>query len=351
MKVKSLGEVRDLIGSPEFRDWWDGFQEERSAEARAAERFDELLAQSTLMDFRAELAQKNAIDTLYRAGAAEDTAAKLIADATELENRSFEVVAAYEEQRFKVSEIWYRLGAAEKAMEDARERLEAARAAVQRIGDDRERRREAEARVSAIETELRKAERDHRQIHDDYEREARGKLRLWEEVERMWSGSAELNLVVAEKQAEASKVRKRAERLFSEAEERKRRAQALRGEADEQSRSKTEHADRLAQLLKEARERFGCAAGTEFLYWRQRDDQQGAFCVSLIDDSDDYNIEVNALGTYRVEKQRGVRFLEPAREGAGTHESDQRFEAYFLQDRKGRVRPRITTGGVSAGEE
>ncbi len=338
MKVTSLSEVKELVASADFLAWWEDFRRERAAEAAAAEHFDELLAQATLVDFRAELAQKNAIDTLYRAGACEDAAANLLAEATEVENRSFEVVATYEEHRFKVSEIWYRLGATEKAMDEIREQIEATTKALADGADDRSQRREMEATLAEAEADLRKAEREHRQIHDDYERETQRKLRLWDEVERMWATSAEMNLLMTEKRAEAGKIRRRAERLFKEAEERKGRAKALRQDADEQSRQRTEHADRLAQILSTARDRFGCAVGEEFLYWRQRDDQTGAYCVSLIDDSDDYNIEIKALVVYRAEKQRGVQFLEPAHEGRRPEEGDQRFETYFLAGRKGRVR-------------
>jgi hypothetical protein len=338
VKAKSLGEVQALIGSAGFVDWFGELSRGREAQQETSERFDEILTQSTLMDFRAELAQKNAIDTLYRAGECEDTAAKLLAEATDIENRSFEVVATYEEHRFKVSETWYRLGAAEKSVEELRERVASLRAQLE--DGDPARRREADAALAAADDELQKAEREFRQIHDDYDRESQRKVRLWEEVERMWARSSELNLLVHEKQVEGRKIRQRAERLFREAEDRKGKGKQLRQEADEQSLLKEKHTERIAQLLQDARERFGCAVGEEFLYWRQREDQTGAYCVALILDSDSYNIEVKPLTLYRVEKQRGVEFLEPGREGRKIDESDQRFESYFLVGRKGKPRSR-----------
>ena len=117
-----------------------------------------------------------------------------------------------------------------------------------------------------------------------------------DEVERMWASSAEMNLLVSEKRAEGKKIRHRAERLFREAEERKVRGKALRIEADQQSQERSKSAERLAQLMRDAREKFGCAVGVEFLYWRQREDQNGAYCVALIDDPDNYNIEIKPLG-------------------------------------------------------
>jgi hypothetical protein len=256
MKVKSLSEVRELVASADFMAWWQELSAAKDSEADAVERFDELLTQSTLMDFRAELAQKNAIDTLYRAGGCEDSAAKLLAESTDVENRSFEVVATYEEHRFKVSEIWYRLGAAEKSMEEMKERVGTFKDLVEKAGEDRARRREAELELSAAQVDQQKAEREHHQIHDDYERETQRKLRLWDEVERMWASSAEMNLLVSEKRAEGKKIRRRAERLFREAEERKVRGKGLRTEADLQSKEKGKHAERSAQLMRDARERF-----------------------------------------------------------------------------------------------
>ena len=223
-------------------------------------------------------------------------------------------------------------------MEEIRERVARLKGVVETAGADRAARREAEAGLSGAEVDQRRAEREHRQIHDDYERETQRKLRLWDEVEQMWASSAEMNLLVNEKRAEGKKIRHRAERLFREAEERKVRGKALRMEADQQSQERSKSAERLEQLMRDARERFGCAVGVEFLYWRQREDQNGAFCVALMDDPDNYNIEIKPLGIYRVEKQRGVEFLEPAQEARRSEEGDQRFEEYFLRGRKGRVR-------------
>ena len=61
--------------------------EQRVAAVRA--RHVELLAQVNLMEFRAEFTQKNAIDSLYLAGEYEDTAAQLLAEASEIENKSY----------------------------------------------------------------------------------------------------------------------------------------------------------------------------------------------------------------------------------------------------------------------
>ena len=111
IKSRRLAEVKDLLASADFEAWWKGLSTARNQLEGVTARYDELLTQAMLTDFRAELAQKNAIDTLYRSGEHEDAASDLLAESSELENQSFKTLSDYEELRFKVSEMWYRLGA------------------------------------------------------------------------------------------------------------------------------------------------------------------------------------------------------------------------------------------------
>jgi hypothetical protein len=317
MKPKRLAEIRELISEPDFQAWWDALQRARAELSAKEKAYDELLSQTTLMEFRAELTQKNAIDTLYRAGACEDAAANMVFEATELENRSFRAVADFEEQRYRASELWYRLGAAEKQLDEKREA-------------------HAQQKAKKSEGELRAAERAHQLAAEEYEREMSRKNRLWDEVERIWARSAEVSLLVAEQKLRGKRVRRQAETLFAQAEERKQRSKELRAEADTASAAREAAEGRIHALLEEARERFGCAAGEEFLYFRQKDNQKLAFCIPLVEDGETYNVEVKPLSIYAVDRQRGVSFLEPARaESPSVEEGDRRFEEYFLRGRKG----------------
>jgi len=317
MKPLRLPEVRALLAQPEFQAWWDELQKARTALTTADKAYEELLSQTTLMEFRAELTQKNAIDTLYRAGACEDSAANMVFEATELENRSFRAVSDFEEQRFKVSEIWYRLGASEKDLDEKRE------------GHNQHKTKKSEADLQA-------SERAHHTAAEDYERETARKNRLWEEVERIWARSAEVSLLVSEQRIRGKRIRKQAEGMFAMAEERKQRARDLRAEAEASSQARESAEARIVKLIEEARERFGCAAGEEFLYFRQTDNQKLAFCVSLVDDGETYNVEVKPLTVYSVDRQRGVSFLEPARADApSADEGDQRMQDFMLKGRKG----------------
>jgi hypothetical protein len=284
MRARSYAEVREVLTSADFRGWFEELGRATQARKDSAERFDELITQSTLLDLRAELAQKSAIDTLYQAGECEDLAARLNAESEELENRSFEAVARFEAHRVKVTEIWYHLGVVEKVLQELREGKE-------------------------LRSELAKREEEYALAEADYRRETERKERLWSEVEQLWQSSAEKSLLLHEKEVQGRKVRKLAERLFREAEDRKLRGRKLRVDADEQSVRKSKQQKRIAELLEEACGRFDCAVGEEFLYFRQREERDGIYAVSLISDSDSYNIEVTPLGVYRVDRQHGVGLM------------------------------------------
>ena len=325
-----LRDLRELLQGPAFAAWWAelGRAEATLREARA--RRDDLQAQLELAQTRAEVAEESAARTLSRAGELEDRASGMSAESQELENRALELVGRFEEQRFAVSELWYRLGGAERVLEERREALASGSEAAGAAG----RRRSAEAARLAKE-----GERAVRELRAAYEREARRKERLWDQVERSWARSLEIALLVAEGRLQTRRVQGAAERLFQEARDRRTRAKRLRAGLGAAAREHDGATRMRANLLDEARQRFGCAAGTSFLYWRSRDDERAAFAVALADEAEAYNLEVKALGVYQVDRQRGVAFLEPAREGrvATDEEGDRRFEAWFLGPRAGRA--------------
>ncbi len=342
MKARRLSEVRQQVASPEFKGWWEALLKVRQARDDARERHDELLSQAMLMDFRAELAQKNAIDTLYRAGELEDSAAKMAAESQELDNASFKVVADFEEQRIRASEIWYRACAAEKQAELLREDLVQRRARLAAPSGPAQK-KELEAEIARAEAEVKRVERAHVQLQQENERQLSAKNRLWEEVERIWARSMELALLMAERRTQGKKVRVEAERLFKQAEDRKQRAHKLRAEAEEIARERESAESKMAEAMKEACERFGCAQGDEFAYFRQKESPKRAWCVALVEDGQSYNIEVKPTAVYDIDQKRGVEFLEPAVEVRSSDaEGDRRFEDYFLKGRKGRLREEPT---------
>jgi hypothetical protein len=143
---------------------------------------------------------------------------------------------------------------------------------------------------------------------------ADGKRSRSSKVDAAGAGSFERSLIGAEHGLVARRFEREAARLFQEAEERRSRAKKLAAEAEQVARELREPEQRQTTLLAAARETLGCVPGTSFLYWRQGDDPRAALAVALADDRDGANIEVKALEIYTVRRQRGVAFLEPARD-------------------------------------
>lgn len=324
MKSVRLGELRELLHGSAFSNWWTEYRRAVSGLKDASLRHEDLVSQSETMLVRSELAQRAAVDTFSRAGDADDEGTRSASEAQALENRALELVGEYEDQRIRTSDLWVRLGGAERAIE---ERRDGARKGGSHDG----------AKARSAESALRVAERTHQELREQYDAEDEKRTRLWEQVEAAWASSFERALLVAEHAAAARRIRRDAERLFEEAEERRARAKQLASEAEAAGRERAEAERARVALLAEARARFGCAAGEAFLYWRHADDKRAAYAVALADDPDGANIEVKALGIYTVGRQRGIQLLEPAREGLGLAavEDDRRFDEYFLGPRKG----------------
>jgi len=321
VKPRRLEELRDLIQSPEFQSWWTELQRARAEEDTSQEREDELRSQLALVEFRAEHTQREAIDALSLAGSADDDAARTAAESNMLENQAFVAVGEFEEQRYRASDAYYHQGAAERLVEQCQEEAQkppsdtrAAHAVAQA--------REALARASAT--------LDH---------EERRKAVAWARVEALWERSTAAGLLVAEQKVRAGRIRKRAERLFAEAEERKRRAGELRSQATAATAARKNAERRVNGLVDQARVRFDCSAGSDFLYFPQKDHPRHAFCLPLVEDRESYNVEVVALALYTVDHQRGISFLEPAGSGSAPSvaEGDSRFEEFLLKDREGKA--------------
>lgn len=338
MDALRLSDLRDLLQAPAFAAWWAEFGRVEAALREARARRDDLSAQLDLMQGRADAAEETAARTLSRAGEIDDRSSGMAVESQQLENKALELVGRFEEQRYRVSEIWYRMGGAERILEEQREALAAAEE--QLAGAPYE--DEAKERAAEAARLVKEGERRLRKLHDEYEREARRKERLWEQVERSWGRAFEISLLVSEGRAATRRVHLEAERLFQEAKERRARTRRLKADLAAATREEEGAVRMRGMLLEEAADRFGCVAGTSFLYWRRRDDDRSAFAVPLADDTEGHNLDVLALGIYAVDRHKGVAFLEPAREGrvVTDEEGDRRFEEWFLGPRRGRPAPR-----------
>ncbi len=321
MKAKRLDELQTLLTGEDFTLWWRSLTDTRVALQKCVDRYDAVLLELNMSEFQAELAQKNAIDTVYLSGEQEDESATYFAEASRVENDSMQAVSDYEEQRYRSSDTWIRLGAVEKNQEDSRELL----AAAQKRGQ------EGRGEASRLETLLQKLERERVIALGSYEEEAQRKDDLWEKVERLWARSLQFSLLHAERLSKAARVKREAEALFFMAEQCKQVSDTLRTEADSLAERREGIEASLKGLANEAQERFSCVAGVDFLYWGSKENDRIAWCVSLSSDDRNFNMEVEELGVYRVTSREGVRRLEPLPpDGVDMEEGDRRMEAYFL---------------------
>src|SRR5512138_126880 len=204
MKAVRLGELRELLESVAFGSWWTDWQRATAARDEARARQEDLVAQSELMALRSEIVQRGAVETFSRSGDVEDEGTQCTAQAQLEENRALALVGEYEEQRTRSSELWMRVGAADKLLEERREALAA----------DRTRAREV------LESAVREAERQRNALAEEYQGADTKRRRLWDDAEAAWAASFERALVGAEHDVVARQARREAERLFAEAEER-----------------------------------------------------------------------------------------------------------------------------------
>lgn len=323
MKALRLAELKELLTGQAFGAWWAEYSRLLSALKDVRAQHEDLLAHAEMMELRSDLSQRAAIDAFSRSGESEDQGRSEAAQAQSSENRALELVAVFEEHRFKTSDLWYRLGGAEKRLDERREAL---RGAV----DGPKMKAQAEAA-------LREAEREHARARDEYGGADKQREALWNEVEEAWSKSLEKALLSAERGVLARTIKREAERQFKEAEERRMQSKELRAEADAAGRARAEAEKKKEEILRAAEEKFECMAGDGWLYWRHRDDNRSAFAVALADLPEGTNLEVKALAIYTVGLERGIDFLEPSRDGlqATAEEGDRRLEEFLLGPSKG----------------
>lgn len=339
MRALWLREVQAMLGREDFLEWWQSLVDMEQKLFAAGSRHDELLAQVNLMDFRAEFTQKTAIDALYLAGEYEDTAAQLLAEASEVENKSYEAVANFESQRIFVSDLFSRMGAVEHNFLSAQAGVRGLRDSV-KTEKERERREELTRLLKKKEAEQQRLEKEFREASALYERENARKMSLWDEVEQMWARSLDINLGVSERRVKSKRARREAERLFREAEQHKRSSKNLQAEADEADRKQKDNQQAIEDLRASARRLFGCLVGEEFLYWPRRENTNEVYCVPINDHVEGFNIELRARNIYLISRQRGVEFIEPLPPaGEGPREEDGRIDDFFQRGRPEETAP------------
>ena len=330
MKALWLREVRAILDKHELIDWWKTLSELERQLDQLREQHIEILAQTNLVEFRAEFTQKNAIDTLYKAGELEDVAALLLAESAEIENKAYEAVANFEAQRIAASELYSQMGAVEHnflskqaQVNDLKNKLE--------LSQDSEEKKELVRQLKRQQDAQADLDRKLREASANYERGNVRKMRLWEEVEQMWTRSLDINLSVSERRARSRLARKKAEELFRDAEKYKQEAERLSLTAQDTSQQIEELIKSIEQHRTAAKRLFGCLVGEEFLYWPRRENNKEVYCVPIASHKTGYNIELEARNLYMVSRQRGVEFIEPIPSGGNTVKTDDsRIDSFFM---------------------
>jgi hypothetical protein len=329
MKALWLREVLAILQRDDFIDWCKSRENLEQKLLAVKIRHEELLAQVTLMDFRADLTQKKAIDILYQAGEYEDVAAQLIAEASEIENKSYEAVANFEMQRIVCSDWFGRMGKAENDVLKTQDGIREKQALIE-ANKKSDQSKKPQQELKLKQSEVGRNERDPREASATYERENNRKIRLWEEVEQLWVRSLDINLSVSERKHRSKRARQESEQLFKQAEQFKQSAEVLKRECDQASQRQVDLQNQIDELRSSARRLFGCLVGEEFLYWPRRESNKEVYCVPLADYPDGFNIELRMRNVYLVNRQRGVEFIEPVPPfGEVREEQDKRIDAFF----------------------
>ena len=276
MKAMWLDEVTALVGSEEFADWFKRLELARQNNRLAKEKHEELLTQTNLLEFRAELAYRRAIDTLEEANRLADLCAELANESAELENASFEVVSQYELQRERCTKKWEQIGGFEVRADQ---------------GD-----KGAASKLTKLRAE--------------YEEQGQEKQRLWSEVERLWINSIHCNLSLSERQIKASFVRDEAESLFLVHEEERQLALEQKAKAHRMAVERDTAQHELEAVNIEASTLFNSLVSDTFLFWISREDNKFVYAVSLIYNSESYAMPVGPGQVFRCSALKGIDELE-----------------------------------------
>lgn len=337
MKAKRIREISECVKSSAFDAWYVRYNELRKERTLLQEEREDALALAAVAAFKAESTLRCADETLFRAGECEDRSARAHAEFAEIENDSFETLSTFEMQRQKTSESWAELDRAEKRLEDHRQDTSDTRAELEaaKKGTTAEARLEAERleqRLKDLEAEVSTLAAEVEEVERRLEEDKGQKDTIWHEVEDTWSASFRANMARTEYSFQARRTRTDAETLFA-------RAAGERRQADELSEAARKMLEKLSDLEEElpkhmirAEEQFECVLVDEFMYWPLHDSVRTAVCVPLIDEREHFNLQVTALQSYKVERARGLEFLEPVPD-ALEEDTDPRLHAFFAEGR------------------
>ena len=334
MQAKWHHELRDLIRSESFMNWYRQYNILRESSKITALRLVDLRAQASLLALKAENTQHNADDCVYRAGEYEDLALMAQADFAEIENTSFEQLSQFETERRRATDSWQASDNADKQVEDLRQNLNdlRTRAEAARRVRSPEGMSEAERidmRARELETTLERTIRDATEARTRLNTMQGNKERMWVGVEQSWSRAFRANMARAEYMYLARRARTEAEEQFARAAAERRSIDHLVDEAKVAEQQMLALKLEYKAHLERGREQFGCVIIDEFMYWPQQEKVSGAWTVPLVDERRHLNLQVAALQLYQLERGTGLDAVEPWASEVEGNEPDARLDAFF----------------------
>lgn len=334
MRGMRLRDIRSLLSSPEFVAWYQEHAKLRAAAHEARAGREELLLQAGLAEHRAEAVQNFADEAVFVAGELEDKAERAAAEHGTIENDAFEGLSAFEVQRQTTTQSWGDLDALEKQLEDRRQQASDLRArgeAARKTGTsegiaEAER---IEARLVDLEATIVQEGKAVDEARDRHRMATERKDRLWSEVEQSWSRSFRASMAHSEYGYQARRVRREIERRFAAAAAERKRIEDLERQAAELASTIERAQATFLGHCARGEQLFGFCLVEEFVCWPKRDDVKHVYCVPLIDEPALFNIEVQALQIYQLERERGLAFIEPVLERDEAADDDPRLDAFF----------------------
>ncbi|MEE8408135.1 MAG: hypothetical protein V3T05_00890 [Myxococcota bacterium] len=316
IKAKNVRDVRELIASKRFTDWFA--------------RYD------TLYRNLQELRQHDAdavVRAVLQAGEYEGQASAAEATFAELDS-SFEYLGEYERQRHITSDCWVDLGRLEYLLAEDRQEaseLRAELAASRKRGDapniEVERAR-LENELETAETAITELAAQVEEAQDNLDIESKRRDELWGVVEEMWMTAFRANMARIEYDFLAKRSRAEVDVLAREHAAHKSDGGPKEEDLETVEKRTAEAEQEIVEALEEADGAFECAAIAEFLYWPQEDDRRGAVCVPLVGDRDHLNLQVDKLQVYRVDRNKGLKSIEPLPDLVDS-DDDVRLDAFF----------------------
>ena len=286
MERLELPAIRSLVQTEQFGSWFAEFSGLQARRSMLQDELKGLKLERRRMLFESDYWAEEADDVLLLSSRLRAEITNLEADAARAEAEAYRVLMRYENKRAEVTELWEKIGVVELRVDDYQD--EATRNRIQR----------------KIQPELNR-------LRDAYRSGSVAKEQLWEEHEKLWMRSAEASLSSPEVSTRVTRLESEYATLVNRAAEYRSKADELTSQVTEASED-LEAVDSALEALKgSANEHFNGLCHREFLYWLAGDDRNLVYLVPLVDNQDDYNIEVRARHLYQCGAEEGVAHLAP----------------------------------------